>query len=83
DDLKNLIVKVSDQGNPVYLRDIARIYDGADSPDSYTWIEAGYAWGAGVAPDYAPAVTIAVGKKPGSNAGHITESIIAAIDQLK
>lgn len=83
DDLKNLIVKVSDQGNPVYLRDIARIYDGADSPDSYTWIEAGYAWGAGVAPDYAPAVTIAMGKKPGSNAGHITESIIAAIDQLK
>jgi multidrug efflux pump subunit AcrB len=83
EDLENLIVKVTDQGKPVYLQDIARIYDGADSPDSYTWIEAGHAWGEGTAPDYAPAITLAVGKKPGSNAGQITQSVISAIDQLK
>ena len=83
EDLKNLIVKVTDQGHPVYLQDIARISDGADSPESYTWIHAGHAWGDGIAPDYAPAVTIAVGKKPGSNAGQITESVIAALAQLK
>jgi len=83
EDLENLIVKVTDQGKPVYLQDIARIYDGADSPDSYTWIEAGHAWGESTAPDYAPAITLAVGKKPGSNAGQITQSVISAIDQLK
>ncbi|KAA3645565.1 MAG: AcrB/AcrD/AcrF family protein [Proteobacteria bacterium] len=83
DDLKNLIVKVTDQGKPVYLQDVARIYDGADSPDSYTWIHSGHAWGGNIAPDYAPAITIAVGKKPGSNAGQITQSIIESIDQLK
>lgn len=83
DDLENLIIKVTEQGKPVYLQDIARIYDGADSPESYTWIDAGHAWGDGVAPHYSPAVTIAVGKKPGSNAGQITQSVMAAIEQLK
>ncbi len=83
EDLKNLIIKVTEQGKPVYLQDMARIYDGADAPNSYTWIEAGHAWGDGVAPDYAPAVTIAVGKKPGSNAGQITATVITALEQLK
>ncbi len=83
EDLKNLIIKVTEQGKPVYLQDIARIYDGADAPESYTWIDAGHAWEGGVAPDYAPAVTIAVGKKPGSNAGEITAAVIESIEQLK
>ncbi|MCX7545463.1 efflux RND transporter permease subunit [Marinicella gelatinilytica] len=83
DDLKSLIVKVTAEGKPVYLQDIAKIHDGADSPESYTWIHSGHAWGQGLAPDYAPAVTIAVGKKPGSNAGQITQSVIQSLEQLK
>ncbi len=51
DDLKNLIIKVTTEGKSVYLQDIAQVYDGADSPESYTWIHSGNAWGEGLAPE--------------------------------
>ncbi|RCS28955.1 AcrB/AcrD/AcrF family protein [Rhodanobacter denitrificans] len=61
-------------GQPVFLSDVATIRPGADLPDSYAWFGAP-AGKAGPATGNAPAVTIAVAKKPGTNAADITGAI--------
>ena len=65
----NAVVAVSG-GRPVYLRDVATVTDGADEPREYVWILGGAAGGTiGLPPGLdAPAVTLAVAKKPGTNA---------------
>ncbi len=57
-------------GAPIYLRDVARVADGADDPADYVWVLGGVAGAArGIDPHLdAPAVTVAVAKKPGTNA---------------
>ncbi|VAW33050.1 Acriflavin resistance protein, partial [hydrothermal vent metagenome] len=82
DEIKNLVVSVQD-GIPVYLTDIATIVENADSPENYVWMTAGKAWKGSSFPDFTPAVTLAIGKKPGSNAVDIADAIIAAGIQLK
>ncbi|HFC30077.1 MAG TPA: efflux RND transporter permease subunit, partial [Oceanospirillales bacterium] len=82
DDIKNLVVSVNN-GQPVYLTDVAEIKDMPDSPDNYVWITAGNAWNGAKHPDFSPAVTIAVGKKAGSNAVDIADAVIKATEQLK
>jgi len=69
----------------VYLEDIANITFGTDQPEQYAWYASGPAAGeAGMAPvDYAPAVTIAVAKKAGTNATRIADAVIERIGQLK
>ena len=64
-------------GQPLRLADIGTIRDAADRPTAYVW----HAAGAG-APDndaapleWAPAVTLAIAKKPGANAADITAAI--------
>ncbi|MGB5940966.1 MAG: efflux RND transporter permease subunit [Rhodanobacter sp.] len=61
-------------GQPVFLSDVATIRQGADLPDSYAWFGAP-AGKAGPATGHAPAVTIVVAKKPGTNAADITGAI--------
>ncbi len=73
-------------GQPVYLGDIATIVDGPADPDYYVWFAEGAASTAD--PDTAshslrPAVTIAVAKKPGTNAVDIANSVIQRFDQLQ
>jgi len=84
DDVSKLVVGVFD-GRPVYLEDIANITFGTDQPEQYAWYASGPAAGeAGMAPvDYAPAVTIAVAKKAGTNATRIADAVIERIGQLK
>ncbi|MCF6288301.1 MAG: efflux RND transporter permease subunit [Proteobacteria bacterium] len=82
DDIKDLVVSVKD-GRPVYLTDIATITNGADSPENYVWMTAGKAWQGQERPNFAPAVTLAIGKKPGSNAVNIADTVIKVTQQLK
>jgi multidrug efflux pump subunit AcrB len=84
EEVSNLIVGVFD-GRPVYLEDIATVRSGADQPEQYVWYATGPA-----APEamlktvpYAPAVTIAVAKKPGTNATRIADKVIERFDQLQ
>jgi multidrug efflux pump subunit AcrB len=84
EEVSNLIVGVFD-GHPVYLEDIATVRSGADQPEQYVWYATGPA-----APEamlktvpYAPAVTIAVAKKPGTNATRIADKVIERFDQLQ
>uniref|UniRef100_UPI0035AF464C efflux RND transporter permease subunit n=1 Tax=Arenimonas sp. TaxID=1872635 RepID=UPI0035AF464C len=69
-------------GRPLYLADVAEIRRGADLPTQYAWYTAPEGR---VRPDggVAPAVTIAIAKKPGSNAADITTAIAGRLEGLK
>ena len=68
-DVANAVVAVHG-GRPVHLRDLATIEDGPSEAERYVWILGGAAAEAvGLDPTTdAPAVTLAVAKKPGVNA---------------
>ena len=84
EDVARLVVGLFD-GRPVYLEDIATIQSGVDQPDQYTWFATGAAVEKiGLEPvAYAPAVTIAVAKKPGTNATHIADAVTERFAQLE
>ncbi|PRH82997.1 efflux RND transporter permease subunit [Arenimonas caeni] len=70
------------EGRPLYLSDVADIRRGADLPTQYAWYTApqGERRPEG---GVAPAVTIAVAKKPGANAADITSAIASRLEGLK
>ncbi len=84
DEVGGLVVGVH-EGKPVYLRDVAEVKEGPDQPDQYVWMGGG--------PQAAkkglnlngptPAVTIAVAKKPGTNAVDIANAVIERFEQLR
>ncbi len=71
-------------GKPVSLRDVATVAAGADEPSQYVWIRSGRAAAAkGLAADVdAPAVTVAVAKKPGTNAVELVHDLDALLARL-
>ncbi|KAA1192019.1 efflux RND transporter permease subunit [Pseudohalioglobus sediminis] len=80
-ELDNLVVNVID-GVPIYLRDVARIEDGPDEADAYTWI--------GFAPDHPvgdigtrPMVAVSVAKQPGTNAVGVARDVHGVMAELK
>jgi len=82
EDLDALVVTVKN-GVPIYLKDIARIVDGPDTPENYVWITGGQSWQQADKPHFSPAVTIAIGKKAGTNAVDIANSVIDVTSHLK
>jgi multidrug efflux pump subunit AcrB len=73
------------EGRPVYLSDVATVELGADAPEQYTWFASGPAAEA-VELDpvtHAPSVTIAIAKKPGTNAARIANAISERLSQLE
>jgi multidrug efflux pump subunit AcrB len=84
DEIGDLVVGVSD-GRPVFLRDVATVRQGPDDPTSYVWTAAGAASTDAALREAveAPAVTLAVAKKPGTNAVEIAQSVIDRIQQLE
>ncbi|MGC4027934.1 MAG: efflux RND transporter permease subunit [Steroidobacteraceae bacterium] len=69
-------------GQPVRLEDVAAVTDAADAPSSYVWHGAP-AGRAGPQSGVAPAVTLVIAKKPGSNASDITQAVLQRIDVLR
>ena len=63
-------------GKPVWLRDVAAVSDGPEEPTQYAWMltKAG---------DDAPAVTLAVAKKPGTNAVTLVKELDARLAALE
>ncbi len=84
DDVSELVVGVFD-GRPVFLEDIATVMFGTDQPEQYAWYATGPAAGEAGLPTvaYAPAVTIAVAKKAGTNATRIADAVIERLGQLQ
>ena len=70
DDVAELVVGVID-GKAVYLEDVADVKAGADQPEQYVRF------------GDAPAVTIAIAKKPGTNAARVSQQVIERMDSLK
>ena len=84
DEIGDVVVGVYG-GRPVYLKDVAVIADGPEEPATYVWMGSGPA-----APEKGieksgldtPAVTVAVAKKPGTNAVELVEELDTMMDQL-
>jgi multidrug efflux pump subunit AcrB len=72
-------------GRPVYLRDVAQIVDGPDEPAEYVWMVAGAGGGEKGLPAGldAPAVTVAVAKKPGTNAVDLVTELDGMVGKLR
>ncbi|MCM2335524.1 MAG: efflux RND transporter permease subunit [Pseudomonas sp.] len=81
DEVRDLVIGLSG-GQPLRLSDVATIRAGADIASRYAWHGAP-AGKAGPAAGIAPAVTIAIAKKPGSNAADITTAATRRVEQLK
>ena len=84
EDVENLIVGIN-QNKPVYLKQVAKISDGPETPQSYV------AYGFGAAkpqekenfPSEYPAITLSVAKQKGGDAMKIAEVILAKLEVLK
>ena len=81
-DIKNLIVGVHN-GAAVYLADVATVKHGADELRQSVWFAHGSASGESVTGVNKPAVTIAIAKKPGTNAVVIADRLIEHLQTLK
>jgi len=95
-DIENLMVGVH-QGQPTYIRDVALVTEGTDDATSMVSYYTGPAYGSHgkkgddtkarpdgpLAPLGAPAVTIAVAKKAGSNGVSVANEVLAYVERLK
>ncbi len=83
-EVENLVIGLSN-GVPIYLRDVAKIESGPYRADQFVWFGTGPAatdkniQSKGVF----PAVTLAIAKKPGSNAIDVANQVINRLEQLK
>ena len=84
DEVAQMVVAV-EQGRPVYLQDVATVTLGPDQPEQYVLFGAGPAAQSRQVDlqGEAPAVTIAVSKKPGENASDVADAVLARVAQLK
>ena len=81
DEVADLVVGMRD-GKPLLLSDVAEVRDGGDLASRYVWHGAPPGRD-GPQAGIAPAVTLAIAKKPGSNASDITLAIRHRIQQLR
>ncbi|MFW5501564.1 MULTISPECIES: efflux RND transporter permease subunit [unclassified Maridesulfovibrio] len=85
-DVRNLVIGVFNS-RPVYLRDVAEVFDGPQEADSYSRIGFSrmYLTRTGQDPEQGsrPAVTIAFSKKKGTNAVKVAEAVLERMEQLK
>jgi multidrug efflux pump subunit AcrB len=84
DEVGNAVIGVYD-GSPVFLRDVAAVADGPEEPSQYVWMLAGAAGSSKRLPTGldAPAVTVAVAKKPGTNAVDLVHELDARMAALR
>ena len=83
EDVENLVVGTS-QNMPVYLKQVAKVEDGAQSPANYVSFGYGNANenGKKFKSEY-PAVTLSVSKVKGADAMKISEQILDKVNELK
>ncbi|MCK6263634.1 efflux RND transporter permease subunit [Vibrio sp. ZSDE26] len=78
EELGDFVVSVID-GRPVYLRDVADIYDGSSEATSDTWYRSTESH------DFQtlPAIFISVAKQKGSNAVTVANDVLTTLDNIK
>lgn len=84
DDVGNLVVGIN-QGQPVYLKQIAQVEEGAETPNQYVLFGYGKAdaKNAGTYKSNYPAITLSVAKKKGADAMKLSEQILNKVEHLK
>ncbi len=84
DDVAELVVGVRD-GKAIYLDDVADVSAGPDQPEQYVRFGTGAAAeSAGLRPGVnAPAVTLAIAKKPGTNAARMAGQVTDRLAELR
>jgi multidrug efflux pump subunit AcrB len=84
DDVGNLVVGVNQQ-QPVYLKQIAKVAEGAETPNQYVLFGYGKAdpVNAHTFKSNYPAVTLSVAKKKGADAMKLSEQILSKVEHLK
>ncbi|AVR46005.1 multidrug transporter AcrB [Christiangramia fulva] len=83
EDVKNLIIGVQDQ-QPVYLKQVATVFDGPEIPKEY--VSFGYGAASEKSSKFSseyPAVTISVAKRKGADAMNVSDVILEKVDHLK
>ncbi len=84
DEVGNLIIGAN-QGQPVYLKQVAAIEEGAERPSQYVFYGYGQhdpALAAKYNAEY-PAVTLSIAKKKGADAMNLSSRIVAKVEHLK
>lgn len=82
-EISRLIVGVRN-GEPVYLRDVAYVYDGPEETKRYVTFDSGQAYEDNkIIANSEAAVTIAIAKKIGSNGVSVSKSILKRLEGLK
>lgn len=81
-EVADIVVGVSRQGRPVYLKDIARVEDGPAEIEEGSRFAYGPAAGARLQGEH-PAVTLAIAKKAGTNAVVVADAVLAKVEALK
>ena len=82
-DVENLIVGVQ-QNQPVYLNQVANIFNGPELPVSY--VSHGFGKGSKLAAEFQseyPAVTIAIAKRKGADAMKIADVVLGKVEDLR
>ncbi|WGV25634.1 efflux RND transporter permease subunit [Halotia branconii] len=86
EDAENLVVTVANN-QPVYLRDVASITDGAEEPANYVFFGQGKTgdkhFVKNAPTGEADAVTIAIAKRPGANAIQVSHRVLHKLEQIK
>ncbi|MBN9692280.1 MAG: efflux RND transporter permease subunit [Verrucomicrobia bacterium] len=84
EEVKSVVVGTQD-GRPVYLRDVADVEDGAAEPSNYVFFGRGarFAGESGALGAEEAAVTLAVAKRPGANAIAVAEEVLRKVELLK
>ena len=82
-DISNLVVAIRD-GSPVYVRDVAWVYQAPEETSKMATYSTGPAYD-GSTPETvdSPAVTIAVAKKIGTNGVSVANQLLAKLESLK
>ncbi len=81
-EVADIVVGVSRQGRPVYLKDIARVEDGPAEIEEVSRFAYGPAAAATLVGEH-PAVTLAIAKKAGTNAVVVANAVLAKVEELK
>lgn len=84
EEVANLVIG-SNNGQPVYLKQVAEIEEGAEKSSQYVFYGVGQ-YDAAQAAEYKseyPAVTLSISKKQGADAMKLSERIITKVDHLK
>jgi multidrug efflux pump subunit AcrB len=79
------LVVGSNQDQPVYLKQVAKVEDGAETPSQYVFFGYGQhdpALAEKYKTEY-PAVTLSIAKKKGADAMHLSERILTKVEHLK